>query len=92
MDTDGPNILLNKGIFAANILLKPYCTYLLKFTEYEFRTLSVNAGCVHEKVCMLKRVVNFQGLSKLVNANINRACWIGGDRNSVSITLDQAQI
>ena len=74
MDTDGINILLNKGIFAANILLKPCCTYLLKFTVYEFRTLSVNAGCVHEKVCMLKRVVNFQGLSKLANANINRAC------------------
>ena len=28
---------------------------------------------------MLKLAVNFQSLSKVANANVNRAYWIGGD-------------
>ena len=28
---------------------------------------------------MLERDANFQSLSKLADANINRACWISGD-------------
>ena len=42
---------------------------------------------------MLKRAVYFQSLSKLANANINRACLIGGDAEIMkSTTIDHAQI
>jgi len=32
----------------------------------------------HLKAYMLERDVNYESLSKLADANINRACWIGG--------------
>ena len=44
---------------------------------------------LNKKTFMLKGAVNFQSLSKLANANINRACWIGGDTEiRRGITLD----
>ena len=41
---------------------------------------------------MLKLAVNFQSLSKLAYANVNRACELSETEIRRSITLDHAQI